>query len=676
MPLPRPALRLLVPVLVIILLLIPFQAVFAQDESPAEPLNIATILHPPLDEPVAPLDTLILIKIDDYYIGPDHFYLILLDEEPVTARWDPDALTFSYYPGRMLDRGEHTIKVYMTITDGVRNQLVAQGVFTVGTGGPPPQPAGQEQVFDLGTGRVAPPPPVAQPPQYGADFFTLSGRASVNVSFTDIDGLGASLRQEPPNTSIFDLNGRGRSSGTDFDFRFYLTTDEDKYQQPRNRYTFHVEQDTHGFVIGDTLPRLGTLTIDGQRLRGAYGWGAYGPLTVYLAEGQSRRGTPSRDAIDNLPARRGIGEQRLWVARAALWEDLPFSVGFTYLSGEEDPADDPRYGNPGTNTVRSIDFLWQFDGGNGSVRGAWAAADYNYDEPDDTDVSGDEAREIVATYTDSGHTFTAKYQIIDPGFTTLGRLSLQKDKETWGVEDRIFLWRGALTGRLFFEKYHNNIGRSQDYTTTTSRYGGQLRYRLNESGTSLTAGLQIQDRSNDAPVGESGWIDDSVETLNFGIVQSFDFIDGRHDLRVDWRSVDRSSDASELNDSTQDMITVSLTSRWTYGFQLDLLYGNTDSDFTGRDRYTEVNRYSARLAYTHPDRTFNLWTRWEGVRSEGNQATYDSDRDTIEFGMKWMLGTDLSLESSVQFVDFDDHMDNANDFQEHTFRIMIVQLLH
>lgn len=670
------AYRLILSILAIILLFLPQKALHAQDESPHEPLDIATILRPPLDEPAAPLDTLILIKIDEYYIGPDYFYLILLDEEPVTARWDPDAQTFSYYPGRMLETGEHTIKVYMSVTDGVQHELVAQGTFTVGTGGPPPQPTGEETVFDLGTpGGGAPPSPVVRPSAYGEDFFTLSGRASVDASFVEYDGLGGSLRQEPENTSIFDLNGRGRSSGTDFDFRFYLTTDESKYRQPRNRYAFHVERDTHGFMIGDTLPRLGALTINGLRLRGVYGWGSYGPLTVRLAEGQARRGIPSREATDGLRAVRGMGEQRLWVARADLWEDDPFSVGFTYLSGEEDPADDPRYGDPGSNTVRSVDFLWQFDDGNGSIRGAWAEADYNYDDPEEEDVSGAEAREVVASYELDGHTVTAKYRIIDPGFTSLGQLSLQKDRETWGFEDRLYLWRGALTGRLFIEKYHNNVDDTEDYATSTSRYGGLLRYRLNDSGTTLTAGMQVQDRSNDAPSDESYWISDSMETINFGIMQSFDFVDARHNLRVDWRAVERSSDANETNDSMQDTITVSLTSRWTCGFQLDLLYGNTDSDYPGRDRFTEVDRYSVRAGYMDPDRTLSLWTRWEGVRSEGNQATYNSDRDTLEFGMKWMLGDDLSIESSVKFVDFDDHGDNANDFEEHTFRIMLVQML-
>jgi hypothetical protein len=660
---------------IVILLLLGSTPAFAQEESPHEPLEIATIVHPPLDEPVAPLDTLILIKIDDYYVGPDFFYLIMLDDKAISARWDPDALSFSYYPDRMLTTGEHTIKVFMTQTGGPQHQPVAQGTFTVGGGGLPAGPAPPTTLFDLGAPRRPPRPPSPVVGGLPSEFFRLTGRASVDASFVELDGLGSRLRQEPDNTSIFDLNGRGRSQETDFDFRFYLTTDESKYEQPRNRYSFHVAQADHGFTIGDTTPRLGSLTIDGLRLRGAYGWGTVEPFTLHFVEGQARRETESTYDENGRPIRRGVGEQRMWAARAGLWEGNPFSLGFTYLTGEEEPGDIADYGNPGENTVRSIDFLWELAGGDGAVRGAWAEADYNYDDPDTEDVSGAQAREAEIAWVLGGHSLKAHWQRVDPGFTSLGRLSLQKDRETWGFEDRLNFMRGALTGRLFWEQYHNNISDTLDYTTESSMYGGQLRYRLNRMGPTFMVGLNTQDRSNDAPEGERARIDESVNTLSLGLMQTFNFWDGRHDLRVDWRTVERDSRADDMNDSTQDVITVTLTSRWVKGFQFNLLYGNTDNDYPGRERFTEVDRYSARLSYTHPDRTFTLWSGWEGVSSEGNQATYDSERETLEFGMKWMLGSDLSLETSLKLVDFDDQADDANDFQEHTFRIMLVQML-
>jgi len=663
---------LLVPLL---LFLLPAGYSQAQNESPHEPLDIATILHPPLDEPVPPLDTLILIGIDEYYTGPDHFFLVLLDDTPVQARWDPDAHTFSYYPDRMLETGMHSIKVYMTIVDEVENQLIADGAFTVSDAGRPPVPMAPGTLFDLGARQSSPPPsPVTS--QYSTDFFSLSGRASVDVTSVDFEGLGSRLRQEPDNTSIFNLNGRGRSGATDFDFRFYMTTDETSYQQPRNRYLFNIDQENYGFAIGDTNPRYTSLMLDGMRVRGAEGWASFGPFTLHAVNGESRRETETRYNEDSQIIGRGRGAQNFWATRLGLWEDEDFSVGVSYLSGQEEEADIDTTGNPGENIVKAYDFLWSFDNSNGSVRGVWAEADYDYDDPERDDVSGAEGREVEVTYLLRGHTLKLKYQLIDPGFTSLGRLSLQKDRETWAFEDRLYLSNGGLTGRLYVERYHNNVSDTLDFTTRTLRYGGQLRYRFSLRGPTLVFGYMQQDRTNDVIVGESGRIDDSMETLNLGLVQTVYGLDARHDLRVDWRSSDRTNVITPTGDSTQESITVTLTSRWDCGFQLDLLYGNTDSDYTNRDRFTSVDRYSVRGAYTVPSRSWNLWTRWEGVNSDGNQSTYDSNRDTIEMGFRWFISSDLSLETSVQMVEFNDNLDNANDFKEHSFTVMLIQLLN
>ncbi len=674
MPFFAGALRKLLLISAALILFVSAMPVHSQDVGPETPLEIATVLNPSLDQPVAPLDTLILIKIDDYYIGPDYFYLILLDDKPIIARWDPDALTFSYYPDRMLDIGEHTIKVFMTITGEVEHQLVAHVTFTVGTGGATAVPSGDGTLFDL-SAPTEPPPSSPVTSSSSQDSFTLNGRATIDARSVDFDGLGGRLRQEPESTSIFDLNGRGNSGDTDFDFRFYLTTDESRYMQPRNRYRFNIDREDYGFSVGDTNPRFDPLIIDGLRVRGASGWGSFGPFTVRVVEGEARRSTETKIDENGLMQRRGVGEQRLWAARLGLWEDEDFSLGINYLSGEEEASDTGISGFPGENTVIATDFFWQFND-DAYLQGTWATADYDFEDPDLVDIDGAEAMELIASYAIGGHTLKLKYQLIDPGFRSLGRLSLQRDRETWGFEDTVTLFNRSLTGRLFIERFHNNIDGSLPITTTSTRFGGQLRYRFSLGGPTLTFGLTRQNRTNDVDWGETGNINDSITMINLGVLQSFDLLGASNTLRVDWRTTDRSNAVTPENSSTQDSLTVRLTSRWTRGFQLDMMYGNTDSEYPGRARWTDVGRYSVRLGYTIPSRTVNLWTSWEGVRSDGTQATYDSARDTIEFGMRWMLSDELSLEASGKFVDFDDQMDNANDFEEHSFRIMVIQLLN
>ena len=664
--------KLIILLVFAILLAIPCTSL-AQDESPDAPVVIADILHPPLDQPVAPLDTLILIQIDDYYVGADYFYLILLDDQPVTARWDSDTLSFSYYPDHMLTTGEHTIEVYMTIIGGPENQLVANGTFTVAMGGATTAPLSSQGIFDLGTIPSTPPPPTSVS-RYSTDFFNLSGRASIDAGFVNMSGLGSSLRQEPSNTSIFNLNGNGRTGITNFNFRFYLTTDETQHQQPRNRYYADVSTDTYGLAVGDTTTRLGSLVLDGLRVRGASAWGSLGIFSLSLVEGEVHRETHSMYNADGTLIQRGTGAQRLWATRLGLFEDGPFSLGATLLEGEEDPADTPGFGNPGSNTVRSLDAKWEFDGGNGAIRGAWASADYNYDDPARTDVSGETAMEFEAAYNTSGHRFKVKWQVIDPGFRSIGRLSLQPDRETWRIEDRFNLWRGGLTGQVYYEKYNNNLDSTLTYTTTTARYGGQINYRFGLRGLTATVGYDTQNRTNDATAGGAGWVDENTNTLTLGLRQSFNLADARHDIRINWRNLERDNTANPVVDSTQEVLTISLVSRWNRGFSMDLQYGTTDNKYTGRSTFTNADRFSVRFGYDSPARDYNIWGRWESVDANGNLATFNSNRETIEFGAKMMLSGSWSLETKISMVNFDDRINNANDFEENTFRIILVQI--
>jgi hypothetical protein len=665
--------KIIIPIFILGFFIFPAAAT-AQDESPAAPLVIAEILHPPSDEPVPPLDTLILIKIDDYYVGADCYYLILLDNEPVEAKWDPDTLTFSYYPDRMLTIGEHSIEVYMTIIGGPEHQLVASGTFNVGQSGAPVSPQGTESLFDLSTTNQYTPPAVTPVSRYSTDFFNLSGRASIDAGFVELNGLGSSLRQEPENTTIFNLNGNGRTGDTNFDFRFYLTTDETKYQQPRDRLEFSVSTDDYGISVGDTTPRLNPVALDGRRVRGFSVWGDYGIFSLSLVGGEVRREVESQYDGNGVLIRRGSGSQRLWATRLGFFDRSPFSLGFTYLSGDENPADSGGTGSPGSNTVKAVDFEWDYDDGNGALRGSWATSDYNYDDPAYSDLSNETASELEAQYNIKGHSFKLRWELIDPGFISLGRLSLQRDRETWSFEDRINLWRGGLTGRLYYEKYHNNVENTLNFTTNSIRYGGQLRYRFGLRGPSLTAGYEREDRTNNAAPGAAGWIDEGTDTVTLGLQQSFEFLDAQNNISVNWRNTVRSNTANPTGDNRQDVITVSLVSKWQSGFSLDLQYGTTDNNYTGRNAFSDADRYSIRLDYTHPNRTYDIWTRWENVNANGNLATYNSNRDTLEMGVKCMLGSEWALETTIRYVNFDDNINNANDYEENSFRIMLIQI--
>jgi hypothetical protein len=638
------------------------------------------IVNPANDSEIAPLEALLVVKIDREFAGKEFRYVIFLDGRPVQARWDPDALAFTYFPERMLRPGDHLVQVYLNENENKDNRLLAESRFKV-KGQIRPLPPLEGSIFDIGARRPAPleAPSPSQPPQpaggAGAGFFQLSGRASMDVRQSDFDGFGSGFRQEPDNISVFDLSGRGKSGETDFDFRFYLTTDENKFDQPRNRYQFKVEGENYGLAVGDSIPRLGELLIDGMRIRGFHGWGTMGPVTVDFAEGEARRSTETKYDENGDPVTRGIGGRRIWIARVGLWDTDPFSLGFSYLSGKEKPSDSPIYGSPGENAVRSIDATVRFGGDDGSLHGVYAESDFNFVDPEKQDVSGATARQLEASYTTGGHTLKVHWEAVEPGFVSLGLPYIQTDRQGWGVEDRVNAYQGALSGRVYWEQYENNVDSSAPLTTTTTRYGAQMQYRFDLNGPYLRAGYLAQNRSNDAGTGGAGLIDQSSSSVNLGLSQTFNFWGGRHSIRADWR---RSSNRDEIipsGNSNQRGVTLSLTSRWTSGFQLDVMASNSVSSFPARGFASHNDRYSVRAGYTPGDSHMGFWARYEDVRSRGDLPSQNSNRDTLELGMRWDLGGDLTLEASMAIVDYEDKDNDADDFDERMYRMILTQML-
>jgi len=654
-----------------------FQApLFARDDetkpSDAAQLPIAQILNPPPGQEVAPLQALILVKINEQYVGERYTFLIFLDGRPVEARWDPDALAFSYLPRRMLLPGQHSVKVFMTQDNGQNVELVADATFRVAgyLETPPPQPG---SVFDLG-GRI---PHALTPMGRGTvTFFRLSGRASVSMALGQITGPGATLRQEPENETVFDLSGHGRDGDTTYDFRLYLTTEESRYYQPRNRYSFKVDEGgRRGFAVGDTTPRLSPLTIDGMRLTGIHAWGTLGEISVNMAEGDVRQATATKLDRDGHPISRGLGERRLWVARVGLWEDRSFSLGLNYLSGKENRSDMPNSGTPGDNVVESVDMTLRTSDRRGAIQGVFAESDFDSHDPARQDISNAQAGQIEGTYVGGGHNLRVRWELIEPGFMSFGLPYLQVDREGWVLEDRYSFGRGAMTGRVYWEQHQNNLDGSLDFTTTTTRYGGQAMWRLGSGGTSIQAGYSQQNRSNNVPSGAAGLIDESTITWNVGMTHSFDFWGGTTSLRADLRRSTTDNDANPSNNMRRKGITINLTSRWTGGFQIDAAYSSTLGNYTELGLSSDLHWYSVRAAYVPGGRNPSVWTRWEEMRANGEGASVDSDRNTIEIGMRWTLGEDLTLEASLSVVDYDDSINQARNFKERMYRIILSQML-
>ena len=75
------------------------------------------------------------------------------------------------------------------------------------------------------------------------------------------------------------------------------------------------------------------------------------------------------------------------------------------------------------------------------------------------------------------------------------------------------------------------------------------------------------------------------------------------------------------------------------------------------------------------DSHLGFWARYEDVRSRGSLPSQNSDRDTLELGMRWDLGGDLTLEASMAIVDYEDKDNDADEFDERMYRMILTQML-
>jgi hypothetical protein len=644
--------------------------------------DIARIVSPPLNDIIAPLESLILVIINDHYSSDTYHFSLLLDREPIDAKWDPASGELSYFPSKMLLPGDHVIEVYMSEEGGVTDQLVTEGVFTVegkigGAGGVEQSNNHPNPVFDLRAGT-----PLPRVESHDADFFRFNGRASMSAQFGDVDGGGSGYRQNPENTSIFDLSGYGKTGDTEYDMRLYMTADENSFEQPRNRYSFKLDEEGKGgFAVGDALPRLGPLTIDGLRLRGVNAWREIGPFNFNFAQGEARRETSTRYGLHGEPIQRGLGERRLWFARVGLWAEKPFSMGFSYLNGEEKRSDSLLTGKPGENTVMCGDATLKFDHDKGTLKGVFAESEFDPASstdpavPDQPTSSGDQARVVEGSYILGGHTLTVHWESIDSGFVSLGIPYIQQDREGLTFEDRLNLLHNTFNGRVFWERYENNLDDSLTFTTSATRYGGQIQYRFLNGGPTFQIGYTTQNRSNNADPGDTGQIDDSYVSENAAITQAFDFWGGQHSVRLSVQKTSTDNDARPSSNLDQKGTSVIMTSRWNSGVQLDFTYSNTWTSYPGRDT-TNLDRYSVRAGYAPGGRKPNFWGMWERVNSSGDENTYNSDRDSFEFGMRWPLDVNLTLEGSARILDFTDHANGANNLSERIYRLILTQVLN
>ncbi|MFH1675773.1 MAG: hypothetical protein ABIC40_02025, partial [bacterium] len=233
----------------------------------------------------------------------------------------------------------------------------------------------------------------------------------------------------------------------------------------------------------------------------------------------------------------------------------------------------------------------------------------------------------------------------------------------------------GISGRIYSEKYSNNVTGLRENTTQTTRYGALVRYRFALNAPTLSVNIQNQERTNKLESGASGRIDENTRTIGFGLSHNFKFVEGRHNIRLDWNKTERNNNVNQSNRSKGETITIKLTSNWTRGFRFETQYGVTRNKYPELNRRTDLARFTVRASYKPVGGKYNTWVRWQQADSNGSENYFNSNRDTLEFGMEWDLGEGMTLEASISVSDFNDNRASDNNFHETMYRIILMRLL-
>lgn len=121
------------------------------------------------------------------------------------------------------------------------------------------------------------------------DDFRITGSLSAITKFVDLSGDGAELRQEPPQTHQFKLDGGIGFKKYYLPFKFFFTNHERPGIPPRNRLMLSIKGKKAGFVIGDANPKYDRLILNGSRIRGGEAYVRWRNVKFGIAHGEINR---------------------------------------------------------------------------------------------------------------------------------------------------------------------------------------------------------------------------------------------------------------------------------------------------------------------------------------------------------------------------------------------------
>lgn len=323
---------------------------FPTDEPESSPITIEIQL--PVEEPVVEhIDTIVAVTLSDV----DEQILIFSPAPGSRVPYDDVYIAASLFNIKSIDIASIRITLDnqdVTHSSSVSNDLVTYEPFTM--------PSGKHTVrIEARTlnNQIVPPATwsfkvIKKHVEEVEREFTYSGRINGGYSLDQIEDQTLSISR---TTASFSGNWRFLRFKTDAK----LTSEEDPFKQPRNRFRFHLDMGKYfALNIGDFNSRLSRFTLDGKRVRGVdidlkFGW-----VNLHIVKGELDRVINGRldpdesytfDGVDvevdsikgteyfyNLNRKGFTFKKEIFSSRLSFGSGKTFQLGFNWLKVKDD----------------------------------------------------------------------------------------------------------------------------------------------------------------------------------------------------------------------------------------------------------------------------------------------------------------------------------------------------
>ncbi len=490
----------------------------------------------------------------------------------------------------------------------------------------------------------------------------------------------AEFRQERYADVSLDIkNVGGNIEGTAGPFAYrgqaYLTSLEDRFFQPRNRFSLMVESKYLNFGFGDVYPYFHELAMWGRRVRGFMGGFNLGWVNFQVAYGQTLR------AVNPDSTRSGTFRQDLFAGRLSIGSGEKFQLGLMAVKGKDRTTSvsnrNLMNATPKDNLVAGADLMLALDSRRFELKGSVAfslttndisngpATKAQIDSTFGVSLPFDPASlknilvlnestvpldplgmtslayQVAVNLNYFGHFLQVGYKQIGPDYVTFGHTYLRGNIRGLFVNDRIGFLNNKIFATIGFEDYKDNFGREDDNPELTLRtvniglsiYPGpywpnfnfSIRNYLRNNGvdslltTTLTPGTVDTTDSREKSL---------TRDINLNVSYDFNLLNLRHTATLSMissRLIDQYSSTRPSTFGAQDLVTtvqmLSLKSEFDQPLSTSLTLATNRNESTGGKSVIQFDVVTARADYRMLNDRLSVYGGINYIKASGQQLS-------------------------------------------------------